>query len=164
MIQSLVNLPDGTDLGPIGKLTGGSIIRAAWRAAVALATSSGFRKAEMFKSNESTFYLLWANITWIIRGKVEVTPTDEQLSGLTNKDFLAVKPPPSKADQMNQVWGAHPHYIPFRVKARNAAAALRDLALLVGVAARAPGKAVFVGNSRQPLVAASMASAVYKAM
>ena len=164
MIQSLVNLPANADLGPIGKLVVGSIIRAAWRAAVALATASGFRKAELFKSNDTTFYLLWSNIAWVIQGKIEEDPTEEQLAGLTDKDYLAIKPPPSKADQMNQVWGAHPHYIPFRSKMRNAAAALRDLALLVGHAARATGKAVFVGNSKQPLVASSMATAMHKAM
>ena len=47
---------------------------------------------------------------------------------------------------------------------RNAAAALRDLALLVGRAARAHDKAVFVGNSKQPLVAFLMAAAIHRAM
>ena len=44
----------------------------------------------------------------VIQGKIERDPTEEQLAGLTDKDYLAIKPPPSKADQMNQMWGAHP--------------------------------------------------------
>ena len=47
---------------------------------------------------------------------------------------------------------------------RNATAAPRELALLVGRAARAHDKAVFVENSKQPLVAPSMAAAMHRAM
>ena len=64
MINSLValGLPDNADLGTFGKLSVGSRKRMCWRAAVALATSTGFRKAELFRSNETTFFLCWSNL------------------------------------------------------------------------------------------------------
>ena len=164
MIQSLASLPYDFDLGPVGRLTAGSIIRASWRAAIALSASTGFRKAELFQSNETTHFLLWCNLTWIIAGVPISDPSDEELANITEGDYLAVTPVPSKADQMNIVWGAHPLYLPFHSSPRNAAAAIRDLAILVGPQSRASSKPVFVGNDRVPLSGSSMATALYRAM
>ena len=164
MICSLASLPIGMDLGRFGRLTAGSRQRACWRAAVALATSTGFRKAEMFRSNETTFFITWDNFSWIIAGVLIKSPSDEELQALKEGDYLAVSPPPSKADQTNMVWGAHPLYLPFHEQARNAAAALRDLALDVSVGARGAAKPVFVGGDNQPVTADIMAEAMCKAM
>ena len=108
MICALVSLPDGADLGPAGVMKLRSLERSVWRAAIAISNSTGFRKAELFKSNESTHFLLWRNLTWIIQGTPVSNPTDEQLRGLQEGDFLAVSPVPSKAHQMENVWRAHP--------------------------------------------------------
>ena len=62
MICSLVALPEGTHLGSYGVMTVGSRQSKCWRAAVALATSTEFRKAELFRSNETTFFLHWRNL------------------------------------------------------------------------------------------------------
>lgn len=164
MINSLVALPDHADLGQFGKLAIGSRERICWRAAVALATSTGFRKAELFRSNETTFFVCWSNLNWIIKGVLVVEPTDAELRQLTEGDYLAVSPMPSKADQTNQVWGAHPLYIPFHEKGRNAGAALRDLALNVGPVARMNSKPVFVDCAGRAVTAPVMAAAMYAAM
>ena len=75
-------------------------------------------------------------------------------------------PPPSKSDQFNTVWGSLPIYLHFRDEPRNAAAALKQLALAVGPAFRCSdtANAVFVGNNKVPLTCSSMATALYKAM
>jgi hypothetical protein len=100
MIESLVNLPEGFNVGVLGALASGSCLRKMWRAAIAVATSTGFRKAEMFQSNETTFFLHWNNIHWNICGKLTSSKdvTNEQLSS------LVISPVPSKSDQFNTVW------------------------------------------------------------
>ena len=59
---------------------------------------------------------------------------------------------------------AHPLYLPFHDVARNAPAAIRDLALKVGRDKRQASNPVFVGNDGAPLPSRSMASAMYLAM
>ena len=164
MICSLVALPDGTSLGRFGTLVSGSMENKCWRAAVALATSTGFRKAELFKSNDTTFFVCWRNLHWIIKGVLVADPSDEELLGLREGDYLAVSPVPSKSDQTNEVWGAHPLYIPFHEVGRNAAAALKDWARAVGCEARGQNKAVFVDACHNPLHASVMTEAMYRAM
>jgi hypothetical protein len=131
---------------------------------VALATSTGFRKAELFRSNETTFFICWSNLNWIIKGVLVVEPTDTELRQLAEGDYLAVSPMPSKADQTNQVWGAHPLYLPFHEKGRNAGAAIRDLALDVGPGARVNSRPVFVDRAGLAVTAPVMAAAMYAAM
>ena len=166
MIRTLCDLPAGFGLGPLGSLVNGSLLSKSWRGAVAVASSTGFRKAELFESDEETMYLTWKLVSWIIQGKGVTDPTDTQLQNLTEGDFAVVTPPPSKADQFNTVWGALPVYLPFKKEQRNAAQALQQIALEVGSAFRdsAAKKAVFVKDNKMPLPASSMASALYSAM
>jgi hypothetical protein len=164
MIVSLESLPEDTNLGAFGLLTFGSRARKCWRAAVSLSTSTGFRKAELFLSNETTFFLHWGSLAWIIDGSPVSEPSDEQLELLKEGDYLAVTPVPSKSDQFNQVWGAHPLYVPFHELPRNAAAALRDLALDVGLSSRGPGSPVFVDQTGSPVRCVDMATTLYRAM
>jgi hypothetical protein len=118
----------------------------------------------MFKSDATTFFMSWLLVTWCIGGRVVANPTDAELKGLTDKDFLLISPPPSKSDQTNQVWGAHPAYVPFRNRLRNAAAAIRDLALAVGAERRSLGQPLFVGSSFAALTTSVMATALFHAM
>jgi len=166
MIRSLSSLPVGFDLGPLKAHDPTSLAGKSWRAAVAVISSSGFRKAEMFSSNEETHFMSWLLVNWIIGGKGCADPTDEQLNSLGPGDYAVLTPPPSKSDQFNTVWGSLPIYLHFRDEPRNAAAALQQLALAVGPAFRcsATAHAVFVGNNRVPLTCSSMAAALYKAM
>ena len=166
MISSLVSLPDGFSLGVLGSLVSGSRLRKMWRADVSVATSTGFRKAELFESNETTFFLHWNNLHWIIDGKPVslLDMSDDQLMALKEGDYLAMSPVPSKADQFNKVQGAHPLYLPFHSAERNAAAAVAELALDVGSELRRPGRPVFVTSNGAAVKGAQMASAMYKAM
>ena len=167
MIDSLVSLPAGASLGPLGAFSPQSILDKAWVAAVTVSTSAGFRKAEMFQSNEETFFLIWSMISWCIGGSPEhscSSPSDQQLQLLHEGDFMVITPPPSKSDQFNMAWGSHPIYVAFHQNARNAARAVRDLALAVGEADRQPHKPVFVNDSKQPLQARIMASALHFAV
>jgi hypothetical protein len=163
MIETLVNLPLGAKIGGLC-LKDGSLERISWRAAIAVATSLGLRKAEMFKSDATTFFMTWQLVGWCIDGKVMQNPTDEMLRGLTVRDFMLVTPPPSKSDQFNKVWGSHPAYVPFRDKLRNGAAAVRDLALAVGFERRSRGQALFVDSSFVALTCSVMATALFRAM
>jgi hypothetical protein len=164
MIVAMCTLPDGYDTGPFGKLTVNSTEQHCWRAVVSLAASSGFRKAEMFLSNKTTFFLHWRNVAWVMNGTLIKSPSDEQLQGMREGDYLALSPVPSKADQWNSVWGAHPLYIPFHDLPRNAAAALRDLAVHVGTQHRQENKPVFVDSQMRPAKAAHMTTAMYNVM
>lgn len=91
-------------------------------------------------------------------------PTNEQLLALDHDDYIAISPVPSKADSFNTILGAHPLYIRFVEKDRNAAAALRDLAVAVGPGARQPSSPVFVNSTFQPLSAKTMATVMHRAM
>ena len=166
MIRSLCNVADGFDLGPLGQFQQGTILAKSWRAAVAVAASTGLRKAELFQSNAETFFLGWNMVSWITQGVGVINPTDDQLLNLKDGDFAVLTPPPSKSDQFNAVWGALPIYLPFKSEGRNAAQALQQLALGVGTTFRKQisKNAVFVNDSKQPLSCSIMASALYKAM
>jgi hypothetical protein len=120
----------------------------------------------MFRSNEETFYLTWDLVSWSIGGRVVPwdDATEELLAGLKVGDFAIITPPPSKADQFDQVWGALPMYIPFHSKDRNAASTLGKLARAVGSVNRSKGKAVFVDGGLQPLKATDMTNALHRAL
>jgi hypothetical protein len=149
MVDSLVNLPVGSSLGPVGTFDSQSILGKPWIADVAVSTSAGFRKAEMFQSNAETFFLTWSMVTWNLGGSPDGSiahPSDEQLLALAEGDYLVIAPPPSKSEQFNVAWGSHPIYIPFHGQTRNAARAVRDLAIAVGSSHRQPSQAVFSGT------------------
>ena len=164
MIKALTSLPDACVLGSLGCVRSGSLLSLCWRAAVALAVSTGFRKAELFLSNETTHFIHWRDLTWIINKQLVVSPSNDELNSLKEGDYLAVRPVPSKADQMNLVWGAHPLYLPFHEESRNAPAALRDLGLKVGRDERDPERAVFISSIGVPVTGAAMASAMFAAV
>ena len=164
MIPSLVMLPVNLHLGPIGSLAAGSVLRMSWRSVVSLAAATGFRKAEMFKSNETTFPLTWDLVSWVIQGAPESDPSEAQLRGIAEGDYVAITPVPSKSDQSNTVWGAHHIFVPFHDNQRNAAAALAELALIVGSNRRKKKMAVFVDNVFTPLSIVRMATALFHAM
>ena len=167
MIDSLVSLPDGTSLGPIGSFLRQSILGKSWVAAVIVSTAAGFRKAEMFQSNAETFFLVWSMISWYSGGSAGFSSanlSDQQLLLLGEGDFMVITPPPSKSDQFNVAWGSHPIYVAFHQNDRNAARAIRDLALAVGEGHRQPSSPIFVDNSKRPLQARGMASALHYAV
>jgi len=165
MIRTLVSLPANLNLGAIGQLSDSAMLQLSWNAAVSVAASAGFRKSEMFQSNETTFYLTWDMVACVVAGTPTSMPSDAQLKALCEGDFIALTPPPSKSDQFNQVWGAHPLYLPYHNTPRNAARNLALLGVKQGLQHRQqPRSAVFTDSGRKPLKAAHMAAAMYRAM
>jgi len=160
LIKNMTEMPSGASLGRFGVLDWESTKGLSLLAAFALAVSSGFRKSELFESDEETTFMSWALISWHIRGSPVKDPTDAQLAALTEGDFMLVTPPPSKADPFNTVWGALPVYVPFHNTKRNAARAVAALALKLGPANRKKGP-VFVDNARAPLKTVIMADAMF---
>jgi hypothetical protein len=164
MIDSLTSMPEGASMGSGVTFVTGALFSLSWTAAVAVSTSAGFRKAEMFKSNSETFFLTWDLISWWIGGKLVAHPCDAQLALLREGDYVIIVPPPSKSDQFNTVWGSHPLYLGFHWSPRNAANALCQLALAVGINSRAKTMAVFVNNDKSAVTGVRMAAAMYAAM
>ena len=118
LIQSLVALPAGTPLG--------SQWQPKWDDLQAAVT--GFRSVELFQSNNESYFLQLANISWRIRGVDVASPvTAAQLLSLSPRDFMVVTPVPSKAYQFNVAWDALPIYVAFKGTSRNAARAARDV-------------------------------------
>ena len=59
LIQAMLRVPSGIRLGRFGILTWSSRAGCSLRAAFTLAVSTGFRKAELFQSDEETSFLSW---------------------------------------------------------------------------------------------------------
>ena len=111
----------------------------------------GFRKAEvaLAAGDEVGLMHLWlASVVWRIAaaspdgpdGKhtFVACPTPEQFALLAPGDYAAVRPPPSKADQLGIHWAADPIYLPYDAhEPINAARELAALEQLRGVAADA---------------------------
>ena len=111
----------------------------------------GFRKAEVALAAGDEFglmHLSLASVVWRIAaaspdgpdGKHTfiACPTPEQFALLAPGDYAAVRPPPSKADQLGIHWAADPIYLPYDAhEPINAARELAALEQLRGVAADA---------------------------
>ena len=165
ILRSLMSLPANLNLGAIEQFSDSVMLQLSWNAAMSVAASAGFRKSEMFQSNEATFYLTWDMVACVIGGAATSKPSDAPLKALGEGGFIALTPPPSKSDQFNQVWGGHPLYLPYHDTPRNAAKNLALLRVKQGLQHRQqPRSAVFTDSKRQPLRAAHMAAAMYKAM
>jgi len=160
MIKSMLALAGGVLLGAFGVLDWTSRAGLSLKAAFTLAVSAGFRKAELFESNEETAFMSWQLVSWSLKGKVTATPTRAQLLALSEGDYLVVSCPPSKADQLNTVWGPLPVYVAFHERTRNAAAAMRDLMLSVGPDNCRDGP-VFTDSRGQALKATVMVDCMY---
>jgi hypothetical protein len=163
MIATMVSLPQGTMLAGLGSLDWSARAGLSLRAALAVATTTGMRKAELFKSDSETFFLTWELVAWVIDGVAVARPSVAQLQALGPADFLVITPPPSKADQFNTVWGSAPMYAPFRNTLRNAARAMAELVIKVGPSKCRADEAVFTNNAGLPLTTTLM-SEVLKAM
>ena len=112
-LRALVSLPDGTPI-PGGKLVWDSRLGRSLMAAIAVAALTGFRKAE-WAGGDARRLLNTSDVSWLIGGAVyaKTTPPLAVLSAARDGDFLILRPPPSKADPWDAVWGADPIYLPF---------------------------------------------------
>ena len=149
----------GKTLGPFGLLDWKALTGKLLRLAFSIAVAAGFRKAELFYSDEETCCLTWELLTWHINGKTHKKPSRDMLNNLKEGDYLLITPPPSKSDPFNTVWGALPVYLAFHEATRNAAAALREVMLQRGPDNCRSGR-VFEINGK-PWTCALMASTMY---
>lgn len=101
------------------------------RALLCTLSQTGMRKAEVTSQTRAFTKadLARSNLTWVVRGVVTQDPTREQLLSLVpHRDYVMLKPPPSKPDPLGVVWGQLPIYLAYDpTKELNACAALRDL-------------------------------------
>ena len=131
----------------------------------------GFRKAEVALASGDEFgpmHLSMANVVWRIAaaspdgpdGKHTfiACPTKEQLALLAEGDYAAVRPPPSKVDQLGLHWAADPIYLPYHATATiNAARALAELEAMRGVAPEARRSSpLFTDGSGKPFTHGSL--------
>jgi hypothetical protein len=132
-------------------------------ASIELASETGFRKGELFASNEEAHFLKWEAISvrlknvWVPSGSM----TAVMWASMQATDCVAVIPPHSKADQFGMVWGALPCYRQFRPVGRSAARRIRDLAIAVLDKKGALTEAVFVDDDCSPLTCTTMASTLF---
>jgi len=107
------------------------------RALVHTLAQTGMRKAEVAipaKVRWGTMHLSFANLMWLVRGKLRASVTAEVLLTLTDGDYAVIRPPPSKADAFGLRWGNNPVYLPFDATAGiNAARALAQWELCARV-------------------------------
>ena len=52
--------------------------------------------------------LLRSAVSWIVNGVAYAHLSQQQLQTLSDTDYVAIKPPPSKADPFALVWGNRP--------------------------------------------------------
>lgn len=132
-------------------------------ASIELASETGFRKGELFASNEEAHFLKWEAISvrlknvWVPSGSM----TAVMWASMQATDCVAVIPPHSKADQFGMVWGPLPCYRQFRPVGRSAARRIRDLAIAVLDKKGALTEAVFVDDDCSPLTCSTMASTLF---
>ena len=109
-LVGLVNLPNGTPI-PASKLDWGSRLGRSIRAAIAVASHTGFRKAE-WTGACARGILNASDVTWFLRGKTYTDPPFALLADPCSGDYLILRTPPSKADPWDAVWGSNPIYLP----------------------------------------------------
>ena len=94
----------------------GFFTQSAFRAFGALIRQTGFRKSELALQSGDTFGKQHATrslLSWCLRGTVYSSPPPDLLRSPQLGDYAILVPPPSKADQFGEVWGALPIYLHF---------------------------------------------------
>jgi len=118
-------------------------VRAAFRAFASIIRQTGMRKSELALQSHETFSAKHASrhlLTWCLRGVVYASPPDKLLRSPQAGDYAILVPPPSKADQFGEVWGALPIYLHYDATQSDAAfhhLAQLELAVPVPAADRA---------------------------
>ena len=162
MIATLLTLPEGTALGS-ASLRWGSLEGLSLAAAIEVASETGFRKVELFQSNEESDYLTWEHVGLQHEGRwyeAAAAPI-EVWRALGIKSYVAFQPPLSKADQHGMVWSALLCYRKFKPRGRSAARRVAELAIARLEAGLPLKKAVFVTEDGKPLTTNRMKSTLY---
>jgi hypothetical protein len=116
LTRKLLCTAEGTVLGAV-PLSWDSPLFLCLGAMIALAASTGFRKAEVALPSGTAFddrRLRRSSLLWEINGVIVANPTPDALRSMVRgRDKAVLKPPRSKADQDGTKFGALPIYLPF---------------------------------------------------
>jgi hypothetical protein len=137
MIQKMHTKPNGGDLYKGAKL-GSRVVDPeehfwkCWDALIALMACTGFRKGEMMvtKGEWTKLHVSRSHVVWMVDGKYVYAPTAKQLQNLRVGDYVAIRPPLSKADAFGAVWCGRTIHLPWLPMEKSAINAARMLALM----------------------------------
>ena len=156
MVDWLVNMPDGADLGDGRHHDAAALRSVSIRACYATMARTGFRASEVamrYAGSHTLKRLSRWHLRWRIDGVMVYNPTSAQLRGLKTGDYAILIPPTSKADQFGLEWGPNPIWLRVDVtEGVNAALALAQLELAYPVAPlERRATPLFVDGSKQGL-------------
>jgi hypothetical protein len=162
IIVDMLNVKEGTSLGPLGKVRHDTLLWDSIVAAFEFAAQTGARAAEV--GTDTTKLTVadytFAHVKWNLQSQLWRHPSAEQLGAITSLDFASVTPTVSKADQRGEVWVPFPIYLPYRgTAAINAARAIRKLELEYPPTASREATPLFRNNNGQPLTIAQLRTA-----
>jgi hypothetical protein len=131
MILTMLRVQSGSKIGR-RVLQWDSLFGKSFAAALELASETGFRKVELFKSNDESDFLHWCNICVMLDNVLYAVTslTLEMWLSFSDSSLLVITPPLSKADQFGIVWGPFPVYRQFRAVGRSAVRRIQELAVL----------------------------------
>jgi hypothetical protein len=133
MLKRLLAVPNGLSIGRRRTLDWTSWFGINLAAAMAVASSGGFRKGELALQDGASHALTRmsrASLFWIIRGAIVRAPTEAQLLALRPGDKAGLLAGPCKNDPWGAFFAAHPLYFAYDPEdADNTAVRLRTLVL-----------------------------------
>jgi hypothetical protein len=163
IIYNMLNVPEGTSLGPLGKVVYGSLLWDSICAAFQFAAQTGARAAEIGTDKDSITIAdyTFAHLQWCVQQQMHACPKPSILEHMTSLDYATVKPTVSKADQRGEVWVPFPMYLHYRSTAPiNAARSLRRLELKhPPTEQNRETTALFRNNNHSPLTIAQLRTA-----
>ena len=133
MLKRLLAVPSGLNIGRRRTLVWDSWFGVNLAAAMAVASSGGFRKGELALQDgvdHTLTRMSRASLFWIIRGTIVRAPSAAQLRALQPGDKAGLLAGPCKNDPWGAFFAAHPLYFAYDPEdADNTAARLRTLIL-----------------------------------
>ena len=99
---------------------------------MAVMACCGFRKGEMVvtKGEWTKLHVSRSHVVWLIDGVYVYAPTQKQLHNLKIGDYVAIRPPLSKADPFGGVWCGRTIHLPWMPMEKAPINAARMLALM----------------------------------
>jgi hypothetical protein len=140
IIQDMLNVPDGTNLGKLGVVERGSLLWDSLCAGFEVAAQTGSRAAEIGTDKKTltiadyTFDHAKWSVNACSKTLMEEAPIGVE-KVISPSDYLSLRPTISKADQRGETWVPFPIYLHYRkLAAINAARAVLKLEVDHGVA------------------------------
>lgn len=163
MILTMLRVQSGSKMGR-RVLQWDSLFGRSFAAALELASETGFRKVELFKSNDESDFMHWCNLCVMLDNVLYAVTslTLEMWMSFSESSLLVITPPLSKADQFGIVWGPLPVYRKYNAFGRSAVRQIQLLAihrLQSGAALEGP---VFLDDDGSALSCDTMRTALFR--